>query len=1676
MPVANHAGGQPAAGRRSQGSPKRPRAAGSVTPPATPERKQKKGQDSAKSPPPAKRRRKQVDIRVGQTYQCAAAQVPSFARPCEPGAEPGGYVTGKVMVVEVTERGGVQWCKLASGGWILPIMDGKECLRPAPPSTPTGGKKRSRQSAEAASPARPPLPPRKRASSVDDVFDYLSKFLERPEGAPTVHSPREVEDCAAALVDYETAQQSAKARQLTESELPVLLDAASELAESASLESAGVVCQAVGRMLNVTHDVMEPEDSVRLLRCLLPLVVSTERDAAHAVIGSIFRLFSRCRPSHVDAVLDHFLSPGDARVLHLGAVLVSVVHAAVPLPAAFSDESETPEAAEIRVQRLAQELCVELLGRTVDDESMPQQQAVALLGHVVDELLQLAVQPKHCAADLILYRLLWTVISKYIRSEERTDRGLAAAVEVIGKCAHRNRLVAEHADAVDVPPKPRWWYVPPAGVVSHDDMKQKLDEMEPLDKCKVPELRELGMSFGLLTVPRAKGDLIGALRKHVDSMDLASKSRPELAEVARELGIKGASAMKKDELKAAVAAKQRGAGEDQTLKGIAAVSLPAELEGVYAGCLDAVGPYVGARQFFLLQWIKDFNVQAAAAQRGLKGAAARSAVHAKDHRLRWISKVLATEPEASEDRLHRPSQNPSQQVSRDHYTYYLSKRPKSVLSTYSLLVAHLVQLFGLESTPPHVKRQVTSHISALMEVDPSIVESIWPAVAKGLRDEGSAAVTRESLLEIVALVLERVDRFDAHFEKGWKSGEMVHKMLALVRNHVGSRSVLVAKKALRVLWPILQSPHVADALRIRMCGYLLRNYSNVLPQARQEVINVVRKAFTFTPDGKGQGDTAPAVVAHRIAQWVADEVVGSPVLEFPTGHATHPSWLVECTTALLSGHHTGDPERKRKTKDDGKGKAGRAKDAEVSGAEPLACAAGVVSEWLRCASSKGKAQTKAGLALCCLHLTALSAPKLLAACNLKSLVGFLRPPSGDASDDEISVFLHSCRVSAATGTLYKLPVKEAAAALDPLFEAIKKYAGRHTQRVIAAAVAAIGSSCGALARGSKPQPGHLKTTYQCLAKSCHTLRTVYVPLLRQQPDKQAKVVPPLLRTVFIVGSLLQTADWSRRDVQDVCAKVPAESNLYAGTDDAYAHVYKTILVPLMGVVVSGQTLEDLSRDRIVSVLLRVVSVLCMRDPHVYFPCCKALILVAIRKKQGMLAEVQCAGLEVIRDFLVDEEERIEAAHTASPSQGEDENSGMATTLMADFLKPILVCLHSDNAAVRFTAMDVTEVCYKQGLSLPMLAMEDLVGAAVADGDLRLRAIAVLDGFSNKQAANLIPRVPGGVASGFAVCCSRQSPASVRGCSGLEMGSPVSVLDFAHRNVASLHGGKVSLCRELLGMLQRQPVVDAWTAKVGYAKGAAFHFVRFLVEAVAFLPFTREAEVHASIGGVDKLVSLAEEETLAELTKLVGDGEDQPGAKKGGRAASKSPKLPCPEKLAPLMLRAWCMVCALELKGMLKKDFGITARRLEAVKRELAAGADKGGKKEGGLARRRGAELAELSQPAQDFLENTSCVADLYSESDDGGVHFTAAQISDLRDLLSRTIMAEANELWSEERAVKELRGKLKKSRKRKAESSDGEEGEEAEEEEDDDSDSSSSAEAKPAKPAAKAGAKKSARK
>eukprot|EP01062_Namystynia_karyoxenos_P008339 TRINITY_DN12939_c0_g1_i2.p1 TRINITY_DN12939_c0_g1~~TRINITY_DN12939_c0_g1_i2.p1 ORF type:complete len:1827 (+),score=604.90 TRINITY_DN12939_c0_g1_i2:164-5644(+) len=1599
---------------------------------------------------------------------------------------------------------------------------GRRSSTATPPVSPAGA---PASPSGTGSPPAKVLKPQAPPEDADEAFDLVRAFLDRPQGVPAHHTAQEVVDCAAVIQSICAAKHG---QLLTESELRMLLDAAVELAETAAKGTAVEVCRAHVRIVDSFSGIIDGDQMVPLLVSLLPLSVVEHRAAAHAAVGAIFRAFPQSRNDYVTALCDHFLpASGETKsTLHLGALLAAAVHAEVPPPHGFANGGVEADAQQ-RVQGAAQHICEQLLARTVDNERAAQPGASgAPLARVVEELLHLALSPRHPGADLLLYRLLWLMMQRYVRAEGRTDRGLAAAVEVMGRCAHRHRLVYFQAKEGDpAPPAPQGWYKPPSGMPSPEQMRADLQRSEPLEERSLPALRELSCRLGVAELPAGKEEICAAVREHVRAADLGSKDRAALVELAKQLGVKGATAMKKAALKEAVEAKQTG-GEAEVKRGVAAVAVSPDVEAAYAACLRDVASFDGARQFLLLQWYWDYRAAADAAVAGLKGIAARAARHAAAHRAQWILGLLAggdwNLPLAGLDTAE--SQSASQQSTLNVYSHILIQRPKSVMSAYGILIRQLVSLFSQESTPAPVKRRVTTHVTDLMDVDPSIIETVWPAVARGLRDDTSSPVAQESLLEILRMVLEKLDRFDAHLDgPDGRSGAMVRKMLGLVLRFVDSRSIAVSRKALRALHPILQSPHIAERLRIRVLGELLRGFSTLLPAVKQEVIALAQLVFTLPASDPAAQKKSPAVLtAVRIAQWVSDECGASPTLEFSPGRPSRPSVLVEAAGALLLGAQAAPVARRgRQSRKDKDAKGDVTPDAPAPPTAALPCAEAVVAEWLRAAAGGGGGIRRA-LALCCCHLTALSAPSLLAGRATDAMLSGLQHPPADAGDEQVAVFLHSAQIVAHLGSLRDLPGARAAAALEPLMHIIKSYAGKHSQRVIAAAVLVVGSSCAAQQRGSAICAEHLKIAFMSLTKTCRSLRQVYIPLLQQQPDKQDKVLPTLLRSAFIVSTMLQAVDWGRGDIRDACTQFNFGEGLpnvlyTESTDGVYGHVYSQLLVPLMQVVVTGESIAEPARDKIVSVLLRVVSVLCMRGPHTYFPLCRELIAVALRKQTGMTRELHCAALEVVRDFLVDEEERIEAAHKRQKTQGSgsksqdsiDENSGMATTLMGGFLKHVLSLLHSQHPAVRELAMEVTELCYHQGLSLPMLAMGDLIGAATAhrDADIGPRAVALVEGFVNRQqaAGSVVPKAAAGLAAAFTVRCEaeQESLEGVRGHTGTEGGAPVSDLAFLYRILGSHSAQRVGLVREVLRALHSPAAADAAVRRFGLQRAALLYYPRYLVELVGFLPITREPELMALLSSIDRAVALAEEETLQALSRLVGDEnpeQDTPPKRKrgdrestGSRARPRStvgseapavPPLPPAEELAPLVFRAYSLVCLLELKGFLKKDYGITARRLEAARaapdllEEPAKGRASGRPRSDTV--RRKTELGEVSEAAQEFLDNIDVVSELCDVGPDGKMTFTVEHISDLRDSLRQTIMAEASELWSEDRAEKELKKKARKAaekeakrRKRREEKGDDAESEESEESSDSSSEESSKEEAPVAPPAKKPAGKRS---
>eukprot|EP00663_Eupelagonemidae_sp_cell21sb_P005010 gene5010-4694_t len=81
----------------------------------------------------------------------------------------------------------------------------------------------------------------------------------------------------------------------------------------------------------------------------------------------------------------------------------------------------------------------------------------------------------------------------------------------------------------------------------------------------------------------------------------------------------------------------------------------------------------------------------------------------------------------------------------------------------------------------------------------------------------------------------------------------------------------------------------------------------MLPHVKLEVVGLARHVFALQL--QAQGEKVPAaelrpefeVLAERLAAWIAEEVRGSAVYDFPTGRPARPSVLIETLRDLLCG-------------------------------------------------------------------------------------------------------------------------------------------------------------------------------------------------------------------------------------------------------------------------------------------------------------------------------------------------------------------------------------------------------------------------------------------------------------------------------------------------------------------------------------------------------------------------------------------------------------------------------------------------------------------------------------------------------------------------------------------------------------------------------------------------------
>eukprot|EP01064_Diplonema_japonicum_P009722 TRINITY_DN17185_c0_g1_i1.p1 TRINITY_DN17185_c0_g1~~TRINITY_DN17185_c0_g1_i1.p1 ORF type:complete len:1470 (+),score=284.36 TRINITY_DN17185_c0_g1_i1:55-4410(+) len=1074
---------------------------------------------------------------------------------------------------------------------------------------------------------------------------------------------------------------------------------------------------------------------------------------------------------------------------------------------------------------------------------------------IVSELLSLLTTPSQAIADLILTQFVCALLAM--------KTGLSA--ELLGKIAQFTKLQSAHLKTLgnDSPPPvdTQNAYSYPTRMMTPEETRKTVSLNGDLNTQNKRQLANTARALCLdTTTTTTVDDLRALIEKHLggDEPDIDRLNKPELVNIANNMGLRFNKNTKKDELKALIlSCRDMPPGdEDNPIEGLEDHAVNNTYEMVLPGChgID--------RNSMVTSWVR--NLETRYENEGLASAFSG---YCKRHRVTWLNErlVRTTEGDVEED---------STTDCKDFFLRILFSKTHSVVAYYTNITRHLVALFTSVATPAATKKRVSTSLCSLLDVDPSLIEFLWPAIASGLKD-GNGNTGKETLLDVLAVVLNRLDRFDVYMEAAESQEanppgtvESMHKKMLNMMLHVvaTTTTIGIAKKACRSIGTIAASSSAMLHMHQRLLSQVRHIHYKAAENVKDEISHLILSLLC-----------AKKSPGANFATLVTTELSETPLLDFPIGHSYAPSEFLQDFKKIfgVSKNHNEAKEIIR--------------------------------------TLQTQTEHPKSVVLCCLHLLARIVPNKLfekeeglLADVTTTVKSFLATP--DKPDESIAVFIHGCHLLVLLG--YANTADGVATALA---DVVSNYSIKHSQRVLSMATSCL-ASISTRGDGKKPVPGNIEILFTGFLRTYKSVRYLYLEALRQRgKEMHPQILPHVMRGMYLLSLFVVNVNWTKRAIVDHVAqvKLDGKNELCQG---------KGILNNVYGVLsdLARIPMEDDIRGKVMIMQLKLLSALCTRCASIYFTASQNLIKTSLSKERP---ELRAAGLGLIKDFLTEEEQRVETAgkiragsqiSSAQSSQsspgGRQEDSGMGSSLMQQYLATILDCLMSEDSKVRNISMEVVKICYHQGLSVPLLAIENLIctSADPTQPGLARSSLDLLKSFCPKFASTIVSKAAGGVLSSYIFHTTTLGlPAkSVKGHFHME-----SIHQQTFGLTEKVPKGMATYALQVLRLIGVDEKVEALQGKIP-TQYEVLHFPRFVVEVLALLRYKKESQVHGVIDAAVQSASLNVEEVKGRLQERLQNKKAMPDKRNDFE----------------LVLKGLCVMALNELAKFLKTDYGLSKRK------------------------------------------------------------------------------------------------------------------------------------------------------
>ena len=994
-------------------------------------------------------------------------------------------------------------------------------------------------------------------------------------------------------------------------------------------------------------------------------------------------------------------------------------------------------------------------------------------------------------------------------------------------------------------------------------------------------------------------------------------------------------------------------------------------------------------------------------------------------------------------------------------SYILNSGNKTLVKYYKNMITHITAMFASDKTSSSIKKKICTQLTTLIDIDPSIIEILWPTIGQYLQKDPSVLTGSDSMMDCLTMVVHKIDRFDSYMQ-GSKSQatlpsgrveSIVKKIINLVlRILEKSPSGSLVKRCLKLLRLTSAHHSITSGINIRIITQLIALAKKGI--FKEECSSDASLLFIALLSGSNETDssnTDPDIIAKTadtLIDVVESEINNGPLFLFDTTAVSHkPNPLMNVFSLLLQ------------------------KGDYATLISPIASHLLSVSSLptlhllLKCTLGRDDALWRTHYQL-----------------QYKTLIKYVTDVQSTSStesvgdnDEKVSQFFHSTHIlmlltspkksssksnKKSKNDDYKIPPT----AVSPFLQLLS-YCGKNSQLVIVNSIKFLAHISYCKERCVVRQEA-LLSFYDFFNKTYNTVTNAYLKAFVQRKDDasiQQQILPHVLRGMFILCEIVGSMEWVRTVVQkvlrserkdDVLIKPPAN-----GTTPRNGAILANIYQNVLCVVVNYTR-----NEKAIAVALRLTGSLCRHDGKTYFPASQKIIAIAMRDEGGN-PEPKIAAIELIRDFLVDEEDKIEKALNhqqssieSSPGAGNSQDSGIAASILQTYLPGILLCLGEPNLYLRSLAMDVVDVCYHQGLSSPAISIEHIICSS-ADNQISISdsATSLLQKFASKGwSGTIASKAACGVLKSFILhlrmALTSKQPSTpldwstkqsnineIKGTktanTGIIQSIHLPMYESAFSSVQRGKGGSKSLATArgkakdagqstavlaLVRLLTGAEKRDDWRKKIEkVCPYAALQFPRYVAEVLCAIPFTRYNHVLDCVEAIESGIAVTVEECTEQLRLLMPDDTKKP--KPSGKRTASGNNLN-KENIIPkgqttnhtsktpyeVVVDVLSVVTLYQLSLFLRADYDITKRKTrdEPVK----------------------SVLQTSSETVKNFFTNTDIVDACCNTNEDGTVVFTTENYSDLAETLGSVQISLAEPVKRKKPPTKG--GKTKRRRRR----------------------------------------------